>query len=105
MKKNPYIFIMNFLAEVPEPNPFLFNLILANQFKGEVLYCEGDFITKIKDKYYDVEGEVLSDELELHMWSRLDLLSIFETVESYEACKWFFTNPYIIQDLYDCHPN
>ena len=105
MKKNPYIYIMNFLSEVHNPNPFVFCLMLANQFDGKVFWCDGDFITKIGDKYYDVEGEVLESELKLDEWARLDKLSVLESVESYEQCKWYYIQPFVEQDLYEYYPN
>ena len=93
MKMNPYIYTMNFLAEVDEPNPFVFCLMLCNQFKGELLWCEGEYLAKIDGKYYGVEGEFDKEELVLEEWALLDKLSILESVDSYESVKWFFVNP------------
>ncbi len=105
MKKNPYIYINNFLSEIHEPNPFVFCLMLANQFDGKVFFCDGDYLTKVGDRYYGVEGEVLEDELELDEWCRLDKLSILESVDGYHSSKWFYILPYVTQDLYEYYPN
>lgn len=99
MKLTPYLYIMNFISEVPEPNPFIFSLMLANQFKGKVLWCSGDFITAIDGRYYDAEGEVLAEDLDLIEWSELDRLSILESVDSYESVKWFFVEPQLTNDF------
>lgn len=86
----PYLYIMNFLNEVPEPQPFAFCLILANQFNGKVLWNSDEFITKVGERYYGVEGEIYEEELDILEWSEVDKLSIFHTIESYESMKWLF---------------
>lgn len=99
MKMTPYIYIMNFLAEIPEPEPFVFCLILANQYKGEVLWNSGNFIVKIDGRYYDTEGEIYEDELDIVTWSNVDTLSVLESANSYEQMKWCFIEPYINNDI------
>lgn len=91
-------FINDFTSEVRDPNVFLFSLILANKFNGEVLIYmdeddEGyypDIIVLIKGKIYDMFGEIDEGIVELDSYAIFDKLSLLKSVKMYNYCKWAF---------------
>ncbi len=56
-------FINGFISEIKRPNVFLFSLILANKFNGDVLIKDEldesmpDIIVLIGDEFYDMFGK------------------------------------------------
>jgi hypothetical protein len=91
-------FINDFTSEVRDPNVFLFSLILANKFNGEVLIYmdeddEGyypDIIVLINGKIYDMFGEIDEVIVELDSYAIFDKLSLLKSVKMYNYCKWAF---------------
>lgn len=86
--KNPYLFLNNLRNDVEFPSPFLISLIMASKFNGEVYTNGGDFVTKIKGRFYDYQSEVDASEVEDYI--KFDTLSLLTISKLYDKIKWFF---------------
>jgi hypothetical protein len=91
-------FINDFVSEVRDPNVFLFSLILANKFNGDVLIYSDDenqeyypdIVVLIDGKIYDMFGEIDEGIVELDSYAVFDKLSLLNSVKIYNYCKWAF---------------
>lgn len=93
-KLSPSVFIMNFRAEVPNPNPILFCLIMSNYYNGRMLKGSGvnDFYVLVYGKIYSTDGLVDDTELNQIDLIPVDRLSILENIRLYNVLKWLFIN-------------
>jgi hypothetical protein len=103
----PHTWINNFSAEMEGkmPNPFVFSVMLANNFNGKVFVCEDDFIVRINGEFYDFNGCIDSEDLDLDEYVILDKLSLLDNVKMYHYIKWWFINPFVEDELYHINMN
>lgn len=95
----PYIYIQNFRNELggfDKPiNPIIFCTMLANKFNGEMFVMLDeemlvDIVVKIKDKFYDADGIVDEESLDIHDFIKYDKLSVLYDASAYNQIKWWF---------------
>lgn len=103
----PHIWINNFSIEMEGrmPNPFIFSVMLANKFNGKVFSCEDDFIVRINGEFYDFNGIIDTEDLDLDEYVIIDKLSILDDVKMYNYIKWWFIHPFIQDELYYINMN
>jgi hypothetical protein len=99
-------FINGFVSEVKHPNIFLFSLMLANKFKGELLIKDDmdeslpDIIVLIDGVFYDIFGEVDSNIIELDGYNVLDKLNVLSNIRFYNYIKWSFIHQESDDEMY-----
>jgi len=95
----PYIYIQNFRNELggfnTPVNHIIFCTMLANKFNGEMFVMLEDemlvdIIVKIKGRYYDANGEIKEEDLDLGDFIRYDKLSVLYDTAAYNQIKWWF---------------
>lgn len=103
----PHVWINNFSIEMEGkmPNPFIFAVMLSNNFNGKVFVCEDDFIVRINGEFYDFNGFIDSDDLNMDDYIPLDKLSLLENVKLYHYVKWWFVAPFVEDELYHINVN
>lgn len=89
-------FISGFISEVKRPNIFLFSLILANKFKGEVLIKDEldesipDIIVMINGEFYDMFGKIDKGIIDIDDYVVLNRMNLLFNTKFYNYAKWFF---------------
>lgn len=89
-------FINGFMSEVERPNIFLFSLILANKFKGEVLIKDEldesipDIIVMINGEFYDMFGKIDKGIIDIDSYVVLNRMNLLFNTKFYNYAKWFF---------------
>ena len=89
-------FINGFISEVNRPNIFLFSLILANKFKGEVLIKDEldesipDIIVMINGEFYDMFGKIDKGIIDIDDYVVLNRMNLLFNTKFYNYAKWFF---------------
>lgn len=99
-------YIEDFVSSVSSISPFVFSLMLANKFKGNVLIKESeddelpDVVVLIDDNYYDVFGVIDRHLITKEDYKALDTLSLLSNVRFYHYIKWSFINEECEDQLY-----
>lgn len=103
----PHIWINNFLIEMngATPNPFIFSMMLANEFNGKVLVFDDDYIVRIEGDYYDFNGLINKEDLDLDDYVVVNKLSLLDNIKMYNYIKWWFITPYIQDEIYHVNMN
>ena len=89
-------FIEDFNSQIKRPNVFLFSLLLANKFRGEILVnfqsddSMPDVIVLIGTDFYDIFGKIDSDIINVDDYTILNRLNLFYNTRFYEYVKWSF---------------
>jgi hypothetical protein len=89
-------FINGFISEVKRPNIFLFSLILANKFKGEVLIKDEidesmpDIVVLIGNDIYDMFGKIDNGIVNIDEYVVLDRMNLLFNIKFYNYSKWSF---------------
>lgn len=89
-------FIEDFNSQIKRPNVFLFSLLLANKFRGEILVnfqsddSMPDVIVLIGTDFYDMFGKIDSDIINVDDYTILNRLSLLYNTRFYEYVKWSF---------------
>lgn len=91
----PILWISNFKNELKgkEINPFLFSLLMANKFKGDIYVFVDEFETiysvcKIEENFYHIEGEMSGKFAS--QFIPLNKLSVLHYTQLHEQIKWNF---------------
>ena len=99
-------YIEDFISSVSSISPFVFSLMLANKFKGNVLIKESeddelpDVVVLIEDNYYDIFGVIDRHLITKEDYKALDTLSLLSNVRFYHYIKWSFINEECEDQLY-----
>ena len=89
-------FIEDFNSQINRPSPFLFSLILANKFKGEILVnfqsddSMPDVVVLIENNFYDIFGKIDDGIISIDDYSILDRLSLLYNTKFYQYARWSF---------------
>ena len=99
-------YIEDFVSSVSSISPFVFSLMLANKFKGNVLIKESqddelpDVVVLIENDYYDIFGVIDRHLISKDDYKELDTLSLLANVRFYHYIKWSFINEECEDQLY-----
>ncbi len=89
-------FIEDFNSQIKRPNVFLFSLLLANKFKGEILVnfqsddSMPDVVVLIGTDFYDMFGKIDDNIINVDDYTILDRLSLLYNARFYNYAKWSF---------------
>lgn len=92
-----YMFIENLRngIESKQYDPFMLSLIISYMYGGDIYSCEGDFIVKVGDDYYDIEGIVDQDELDIEEYIKIHNNHVQTISEEYELTRMNFLMPFV----------
>ena len=89
-------FINGFVSEINRPNVFLFSLILANKFKGDILIKDEidesmpDIVVLIGDDVYDMFGKIDKNIINIDEYVVLNKMNLLFNLKFYNYVKWSF---------------
>jgi hypothetical protein len=99
-------FINGFVSEVKHPNIFIFSLMLANKFNGELLIKDDmdeslpDIVVMIDGEFYDIFGKIDDGMINSEDYSVLNKLNLLSNIRFYNYAKWSFIHQESDDEMY-----
>lgn len=92
-----YMFIENLRngIESKQYDPFMLSLIISYMYGGDIYSCEGDFIVKVGDDYYDIDGIVDKEDLDINEYMKLHNNHVQVISDEYELTRMNFLMPFV----------
>lgn len=92
-----YVFIENLRngIESKQYDSFMISLIISYMYNGEIYSCDDDFITKVGDDFYDIDGLVPEEDFELGEYFKFSNNHVEDIAQEYELTRMKFVLPYL----------
>lgn len=92
-----YMFIENLRngIESKQYDPFMLSLIISYMYGGDIYSCEGDFIVKVGDDYYDIDGIVDKEDLDINEYMKFHNNHVQVISDEYELTRMNFLMPFV----------
>ena len=92
-----YMFIENLRnsIEQDEYDSFMMSLIISYMYGGDIYCCEGDFVVKVDEHYYDIDGIVDEDDFDNEEYIKLHNSHIQTIASEYEMTRMNFLMPFV----------
>jgi hypothetical protein len=92
-----YMFIENLRnsIEQDEYDSFMMSLIISYMYGGDIYCCEGDFVVKVDEHYYDIDGIVDEDDFDEEEYIKLHNSHIQTIASEYEMTRMNFLMPFV----------
>jgi hypothetical protein len=92
-----YMFIENLRnsIEQDEYDSFMMSLIISYMYGGDIYCCEGDFVVKVDEHYYDIDGIIDEDDFDEEEYIKLHNSHIQTIASEYEMTRMNFLMPFV----------
>lgn len=92
-----YMFIENLRnsIEQDEYDSFMMSLIISYMYGGDIYYCEGDFVVKVDEHYYDIDGIVDEDDFDEEEYIKFHNNHVQTIASEYEMTRMNFLMPFV----------
>jgi hypothetical protein len=92
-----YTFIENLRngIESKQYDAFTIALIISYMYKGEIYCCNDDFISKVGDDFYDIDGLIPEEDLSIDEYFKFANSHVEDIAEEYELTRMKFILPYV----------
>lgn len=92
-----YMFIENLRnsIEQDEYDSFMMSLIISYMYGGDIYSCEGDFVVKVDDHYYDIDGIVDEEDFDAEEYIKFHNNHVQTIASEYEMTRMNFLMPFV----------
>jgi hypothetical protein len=92
-----YMFIENLRnsIEQDEYDSFMMSLIISYMYGGDIYCCEGDFVVKVDDHYYDIDGIIDEDDFDVEEYIKFHNNHVQTIASEYEMTRMNFLMPFV----------